>query len=169
MSKADIAIIVLAILGAWGGYKEGFLMELISLTAILLGIFGGFRLMGAGMLYLQDHFNADKETLPYISFIVIFIIIVILVHWLGRLIKNSIDKTFLGRVDQSMGAALGVFRTLFMLSIVIWIMDSLKFAPGSGWTEDSWLYPFTAHLAPRTADWIGGFIPVFKEIFPQYR
>ena len=168
MSKVDIAIIVLVLVGAWSGYKEGFLMELISLTAIVLGVFGGFRLMGAGMLFLQDRFHADKSTLPYISFIVIFIIIVILVHWLGKMVKNSIDKSFLGSVDQSMGAALGAFRTLFMLSIAIWIMDSLKFSPGAEWTDDSWLYPFTAHLAPRAADWIGGFIPVFKEIFPQF-
>ncbi|HRI77897.1 MAG TPA: CvpA family protein [Cyclobacteriaceae bacterium] len=168
MSKADIAILIVALLGAWSGYKEGFLMELISLAAILLGVFGAFKLMGAAMLYLQDHFNADKATLPYISFIVVFIIIVILVHWLGRMVKTSIDKSFLGSVDQSMGAALGAFRTLFMLSVAIWIMDSLKFSLNSEWTDDSWLYPFTAKLAPKAADWLGGFIPVFKEIFPQF-
>ena len=107
--------------------------------------------------------NISKNT-----FIIIFIIIVILVRLLGKLVKNSIDKSFLGTLDQSMGGLLGVFKTLFMLSIVIWIMDSLRVAPKAEWTEDSWLYPFTAHLAPRTADWIGGFIPVFREIFRQF-
>ena len=82
--------------------------------------------------------------------------------------KHSIDKSFLGTVDQVMGGVLGAFKTLFMLSIVIWIMDSFKFIPKTAWTEGSWLYPFTALLAPRTADWIGGFIPVFKEIFRQF-
>ena len=168
MSKADIVLIILVLIAAWSGYKEGFLMELISLVAIVLGVFGGFKLMGAGMIFLQERFNADKSTLPYISFIVIFIIIVVLVQLLGRMVKNSLDKSFLGSVDQSMGAALGAFKTLFMLSIAIWIMDSLKFSLKPEWTDGSWLYPFTAHLAPRTADWIGGFIPVFKEIFPQF-
>ncbi len=143
-------------------------MELISLAAIILGVFGGFKLMGAGMIFLQERFHADKNTLPYISFIVIFIIIVVGVRLLGKVVKNSLDKTFLGSVDQSMGAALGAFKILFMLSIAIWIMDSLKLSLKAEWTDGSWLYPFTAHLAPRTADWIGGFIPVFKEIFPQF-
>jgi hypothetical protein len=67
-----------------------------------------------------------------------------------------------------MGAGLGIFKTLFMASILIWIFDSLKVAPSTAWTEDSWLYPFTAHLAPRTADWIGNYIPVFREIFRQF-
>ena len=168
MSTADIVLIVLVFLGAWSGYREGFLMELISLVAIILGVLGGFKLMGVGMIFLQDRFNADKTTLPYLSFAVIFIIIVLLVRLLGNVVKHSIDKSFLGTVDQVMGGVLGTFKTLFMLSIVIWIMDSFKFTPQTAWTEGSWLYPFTALLAPRTADWIGGFLPVFKEIFQQF-
>ena len=68
MSKADIFLLVLIALGAYSGYKEGFLMELFSLLAIVLGVFGGFKLMGEGMILLQDQFNADKTVLPYISF-----------------------------------------------------------------------------------------------------
>ncbi len=168
MSLADIFLILFLIGGAWSGYKEGFLMELISLAAIILGVLAGFKLMGEGMLFLQEKFNADKNTLPYLSFVLIFIIVVILVRLLGKMVKHSIDKSFLGTVDQSMGAALGAFKTLFLLSIVIWIADSLKISPKAEWTEGSWLYPFTARLAPLTADWIGGFIPVFKEIFRQF-
>ena len=168
MSPIDIVLLLCLVFGAWNGYKEGFLMELISLVAILLGVLGGFKLMGEGMLFLQDRFNADKSTLPYISFIAIFIIIVVLVRLLGRMVKHTIDKSFLGTVDQAMGAVLGAFKTLFMLSIALWIMDSLKITPRASWTDESWLYPFTAHVAPRTAEWIGGFVPVFKEIFTQF-
>ncbi len=143
-------------------------MELISLVAIFVGVLIGFKLMGLGMLFLEERFNADKRTLPYISFGVIFIIVVILVRFLGSWIKHSIDKSFLGTVDQAMGALLGGFRTMFMLSIALWIVDSLRISLRSEWTEDSWLYPFVATLAPKTVDWIGGFLPVFKEIFTQF-
>jgi len=168
LSKIDIFLLILMAIGAFNGYREGFLMELFSLVAIILGIFGGFKLMGEGMILLQDHFNADKRVLPYISFAVIFLIIVILVTWAGRLIKHVIDKSFLGRVDQTMGLVLGAFRTLFLLSVVIWIVDSLEVNIKSEWTEGSWLYPFTAQLAPTLASWTGDFIPVFKEIFRQF-
>ena len=154
--------------GAWNGYKEGFLVEIISLAGIVLGIFLGFKLMGEGMILLEDKFNADRSTLPYLSFIMIFIVVVILVRLLGSFIKNSVDKSFLGSVDQALGAGLGGFRTLFMLSVVLWILDSLKMTPYSGWVEGSRLYPFTALLAPTLADWFGQFIPFFKEIFKQF-
>lgn len=168
MSKADIFILVIALIGAYSGYREGFLMELFSLIAIVLGVFGGFKLMGEGMIYLQDHFNADKEILPYISFITIFLVIVVVVYLLGKLIKHSVDKSFLGKVDQIMGLVLGTFKTLFLLSVIIWISDSLKFNPRSEWVEESWLYPFTARLAPNLATWLGNLTPVFKEIFRQF-
>ncbi|MBY0432941.1 MAG: CvpA family protein [Cyclobacteriaceae bacterium] len=67
-----------------------------------------------------------------------------------------------------MGALLSIFRTMFLLSVVLWIADSLKYTPKAEWTEGSWLYPFVAHLAPRITNWIGEFIPVFKEIFQQF-
>lgn len=34
--------------------------------------------------------------------------------------------------------------------------------------EDSWLYPFTAHLAPAIANWAGQLIPFFREIFREF-
>jgi membrane protein required for colicin V production len=168
LSKIDIFLLVVILIGAYQGYRDGFLMGLISLLGIVLGVFLGFKLMGVGMDFLEKEFNADQTTLPYISFFLIFIIVVVLVTLLGKAIRNSIDKTFLGRVDQSMGVVLGAFKTIFMASVVLWITDSLKYSPKSEWTEGSWLYPFTAKLAPDLAGWMAQFLPFFREIFPQF-
>jgi len=168
LSKIDIFLLVFILIGAFQGYRDGFLMGLISLLGIVLGVFLGFKLMGVGMEFLEKEFNADQTTLPYISFFLIFIIVVVLVTLLGKAIRNSIDKTFLGRVDQSMGVVLGAFKTMFMASIILWITDSLKYSPKAEWTEGSWLYPFTAKLAPDLAGWMAQFLPFFREIFPQF-
>jgi membrane protein required for colicin V production len=165
LSKIDIALALIVLFGAYRGYKDGFLMGLISLVAVILGVFLGFKLMDVGMDFLHEHFNADDKMLPYISFFVVFIIVVVLVTLLGKSIRNSIDKTFLGRVDEYMGLLLGAFKTIFMLSIVLWIADSLKYKFKPDWTEGSWLYPFTAKLAPDLAGWIAQFLPFFREIF----
>jgi membrane protein required for colicin V production len=165
MAKADIILLVFFLIGAYSGYKEGFLMEMFSLLAIILGVFGGFKLMGYAMIYLQDEFNADKATLPYIAFFVVFMIIVIVVTLIGRMFKHLADKSFLGSMDKALGAALGILKTAFVVSIIIWIADSLKLSPPLAWTDESWLYPFTASIAPGISEWVGGFIPFFREIF----
>ncbi len=168
MSKIDIALIVVVLIGGYKGYRDGFLMGLFTFVALVLGVFGAFKLMGAGMVFLQEHFNADRSVLPYLSFAAIFIIIMVLVTWLGKLLRQSIDKTFLGRLDEIMGCFLGAFKTLFVASILFWLADSLKISPPEEWTEGAWLYPFTAHLAPELAGWLAQFLPFLKEIFPVF-
>lgn len=168
MSKIDILITVILVVGGILGYKRGFLMELFFLVAIVLGVFIGFKLMATGVVYLHKEFNANKTFLPYLSFLIIFIVVVILVTLLGRSIKNSLDKTFLGRVDSIAGAVLGVAKYAFCISIVIWLVKSLRYTPPEDWTKDSWLYPATANFAHQLAGFFGGFIPFFKEIFRQF-
>ncbi len=168
MSKVDIVLLVLAAFGAWSGYREGFLMEVISLLGIVLGVLLAFKLMGEGMIFLEERFDVNRTVLPYVTFMVIFFLVVIGVRMLGSLVKYSIDKTFLGSADQSLGAVVGALRTLLMLSVFIWILDSLKITPHAEWIEDSWLYPFTARLAPTIANWTGQLIPFFNEIFREF-
>lgn len=165
MSYIDIALIVILIIGAISGYKEGFLMELITVVAILLGVLGGFKLMGRAMILLEQRFNIDKTVLPYIAFGVVFALVVLLVTLLGRAVKASIDKSFLGRVDQSAGALLGLLKTAFMASVILWILHSLKFTFPDKWTQEAWLYPRVSSLAPSVTHWISEYIPVFKDVF----
>lgn len=165
MSYIDIALILFMVFGAYSGYKEGFLMELVSLLAILLGILGGFKLMGSAMVLLDQKFNIDEAVLPYIAFGAVFVIVVVLVTLLGRAIKASMDKSFLGRVDQSAGALLGFFKTAFMLSVGLWILHSLQINFPEKWTHEAWLYPKVSSLAPSVTDWISEYIPVFEDVF----
>ncbi len=168
MSRIDILIAILLVLGGFLGYKRGFLMELFFLCAIMLGVFIGFRLMGAGVEYLHKEFNADTRILPYLSFLIIFILVVILVTFLGRRIKNLVDTTFLGKVDALAGAILGVVKYMFCASVMIWLISSFHYSLPTHWTKDSWLYPATAGFAPRVAALISDFLPFFKEIFKQF-
>ncbi len=165
MSKADIFLLIFFMIGAYSGYKAGFLMELFGILAIVLGVLGGFKLMGWAMLYLQERFHADKAVLPYLAFFAVFILIVLIVTLIGRMFKHLIDKSFLGSMDKAMGACLGMFKAAFMFSVLIWISHSIKLYPPETWTEDAWLYPYTARIAPGISSWIGGFLPFFKEIF----
>ena len=168
MSRIDIVIAILLALGAFMGYKRGFLMELFFLFAIVLGVFIGFRLMGAGVEYLHKEFNADTTLLPYLSFLIIFVLVVILVTFLGRQIKSLTDTTFLGRVDALAGGILGALKYMFCASVLIWLISSFHYSLPAHWTKGSWLYPLAAGFAPRVAALFSDFLPFFKEIFKQF-
>lgn len=168
MSKADIVILLILALAGFLGYRQGFLMELFFLLALVLGVFVGFKLMGAGADYLHKEFNADNKFLPYLSFAIVFILIVFFVTWIGRRIKSSVDKTFLGKVDAIAGALLGMLKYTFCISVLIWLMSSFHFSLPANWVAGSWLYPRVEVFAMEFSGFIGSFLPFFQEIFKQF-
>lgn len=165
MSKIDIALIIAFLIGAFGGYRKGFLQELFSLFGIILGILAGFKLMGAAIVMLSNHYTINDKVLPYVAFGIVFLIVVVIVSLLGRLVKSSIEKTVLGNADQLAGSILGLFKTAFMISVVLWITTSLNLNIPDHWSEDSWLYPMTASLAPTVTSWVAELFPVFSDLF----
>jgi membrane protein required for colicin V production len=165
LSIIDIIIALVIVTGGFAGFKDGFIVSLFSLLGIVLGLLGGFKLMGLGMVYLSDNYNVDEKVLPYLAFTVVFIIIVVCVSLLGRAIKASINKTLLGQFDGVAGAFFGIVKTTFMLSIMFWISDSLRIEMPEQWTANSWLQPVTANFAPKIANWISEFLPIFDDMF----
>jgi membrane protein required for colicin V production len=114
---------------------------------------------------LTRHYAIDEKILPYAAFGAVFLIVVVLVSLLGKLLKSSIDKTTLGNADQVLGGGLGIIRTAFMASVVLWIIHSVNAEYTNQWSENSWLYPMVAKFAPATTKWIGEMFPVFSELF----
>jgi membrane protein required for colicin V production len=167
LSKVDIILIIILIVGAFAGYKKGFLSELFTLLGIILGVLAGFKLMGAAMLMLDEHYDINENVLPYAAFGVVFLIVVIGVTLLGRVFKSSLEKTVLGSVDKLFGGLLGILKTAFMLSVMIWVLTSLNVYAPSSYTEDAWLYPTVARFAPAVTSWIGEIFPVFSDLFGQ--
>ena len=165
MSGLDIALIIIALFGAYRGYREGFLMELFSLAGIVLGILGGFKLMGVALVLLSDWIDVDENVLPYIAFAIVFLIIVLLVTLIGRMLRASIDKSFLGRVDEAAGGLLGFCKTVFLLSVAIWLADSFHIGFLDIWMNDSKIAPVIAGVAPTATSWIAELIPAFNDIF----
>lgn len=168
MSKIDIAITLLLVLGGYFGYKRGFLAELFFFLALVLGVMIGFKLMGWGVVYLHKHFNADTDFLPYISFFIIFILVVVLVIFTGNRIKHLMDQTFLGKVDSLAGAILGVMKYAFCASIIFWLATKVNYTFPESWTQGSWLYPKTVVFAKTVSEFFGNFLPFLKETFRQF-
>lgn len=165
MSKIDIVLIIFLIVGAIAGYKKGFLSELFTLLGIILGVLAGFKLMGAAMLFIDEHYHINEKVLPYVAFAVVFLIVVIGVSLLGRAFKTSLEKTVLGSADKLVGGLLGILKTAFMLSVLIWIFTALNVYAPNSFTEDAWLYPTLARFAPEVTSWIGTIFPVFSDLF----
>jgi len=168
LSKIDIVITLLLAFGAYFGYKRGFLAELFFFTALVLGVLIGFKFTGLGVAYLHRRFNADTEFLPYLSFFIVFITVVIMVIFIGKRIKHLMDETFLGKVDSIAGALLGMMKYAFSASVIFWLAIKVNYTFPESWTQGSWLYPKILGFAKSVSEFFGDFLPFFKETFKQF-
>ena len=167
MKTVDIVLLVVLLFGAYNGYKKGFLMELIAVFALILGIVGGFKLIHWGIDLLDEYITS--EILPFLSFFIIFIGIVILVNVLGKLLKEVVHMTPLGSVDSLAGGLIGLVKWAFGISVLIWIFSSFDIHLPTDATGDSTIYPLVVSFAPWTADKVAILFPFLDQAFESIK
>ncbi len=116
--------IIIAVPLIWFGYKgftKGIIIEITSILAFILGIWGGIYFSDYISDAVIDNINSEYE--PIISFTIIFVAIVILVFILGKLLEKIINIAQLKIANKLGGAAFGVAKVVLMLSFLVTIID----------------------------------------------
>jgi membrane protein required for colicin V production len=116
------------------------------------------------MISLEKEFFIDEKALPYIAFAAVFFIIVFTVNLVGRILINKYPEPMIGLADPYVGGLLALVRTTFMLSLVLWILDSLQLDMPTDWTDNSWVWPVVANFAPDTLRTVGKVIPFLSDV-----
>ncbi len=165
MGTLDFIFLAPLLFGAYRGYQKGFVLEIIAIISFVLAIIGGFKLMHWGMEMLDKYFDIGGNILPYISFIVIFIGIILIVNLIGRFVKKIIDLTLLGSVDNLAGALLSVVKWAFAISILLWLTSSFGIEFSQEWRENSILYSYLLSFAPTVVDYCSGLMPFAHDLF----
>ncbi|MGK7394782.1 MAG: CvpA family protein [Candidatus Cyclobacteriaceae bacterium M3_2C_046] len=169
MQVIDLILIILLLIGGYHGYKKGLLLEVIGLAALILAIIGGIKLLHWGIGLLAEYFDAYSSWVPLLAFILIFAGIIILVNILGRMLKNLLDLTLLGSIDNLAGALLGIFKWAFGISVIIWVIDMLGFEFPPDITEQSFLFSQVEQFAPQVIQYISTIFPFVDELFDSLK
>lgn len=125
MNYIDIILGLLLLFAAINGFRKGLISELASLAALILGIWGAIEFSYITTDFLIENFNLETEYLNIISFIVTFIVIVILVHIVGSAVNKFIEVAMLGVLNKLAGLIFGIFRSALVLSIILLVFDKI--------------------------------------------
>jgi len=126
MNWIDIVLIVFIILHAISGFRNGFIMEVASLAALILGVILGLYFINPVGRLLVSLFDVEDQYVPVLSFAVIFIAVVLIVILLGKLAGKLVDLTPLGIANKLGGAAFGILKGLFIFSVLLLIVVHFK-------------------------------------------
>jgi len=158
MNWIDIVIIILLVFGLARGFINGFIKELASLLALILGIWGAIKFSSFTAERLYDFFDMTGQYVGIIAFLITFVLIVIGVHFVGLVVDKFIDKISLGFLNSLLGLVFGVFKSALILSVIFTVLNAIdakhKFLPRKQ-IEDSRLYSPIADIAPAIFPVIG--------------
>lgn len=158
MNYIDLLIIVILVVGVARGFIDGFIKEFASLLALILGIWGAIKFSSLMAAKLYDYFDMKGNYVGIIAFIITFIIIVIIVHFVGVVVDKFAETISLGFLNRILGLAFGLIKNVLILSVFLVILNAIDakhhFLPKEA-VANSRLYTPIADIAPALFPIIG--------------
>lgn len=151
MNYIDIIILALLAWALFRGFKNGLFVEMASIAALVLGIWGSIRFSWLTQNKLVEYFDMQGQYLGLVAFIITFIIIVILVHFFAKALDKLMKAVALGFIVRLLGMLFAVLKTILILSIVFIVLNTInqkaQFLPEDKISESKFYSP-VADFAP---------------------
>lgn len=119
MAILDIILGILLLLGLWKGFNNGLLIELASIVALIAGIYGAIHFSYIAGDYLTEQLNWEERYVTIMAFIITFVLIVIAVHFAGKLLTKVANIALLGLLNKIAGAAFGTLKVAVIVGAIL--------------------------------------------------
>lgn len=148
MNSLDVIILIIILVPTLLSFKKGLIKSLISLIAIILGIYLATK-FHSGLALVLKRFINDEKWLDIISFSAI----AVLIYSIGIFIAGKISKmNFITKtVDKAGGLAFGLFKGLLIVSILLLISNTLGLISEKD-KKSSYTYNYVSAFAPGLYD-----------------
>ena len=119
----DIVFIVLIALLMIRSFIKGFISEVLTMAAIVLGALVSLFLYKNGAAYLRETFWPEMEIVPeVVAFAALFIMVFVLVKVLELLLKGIIKGINLKGADKFLGLLFGFAEGIALVGIILFIL-----------------------------------------------
>lgn len=142
-------------------------MELISLSAFFVAMLLGIKLLDFGIQILDQYIEGYDHALPIISFLVIFLGVILGLNLIGKALKSILNMTLLGSLDDIAGSILGIIKWSLFVSIFFWVFSTFGGSLKPETVETSILYQPITSIAPTIFGLFSNIFPYFMEYFEQ--
>jgi membrane protein required for colicin V production len=162
----DVLFLILLLWAVFKGLRQGFIIAVVSALAFVIGLAAAMKLSASVAGYLREHTSLSSRWLPVLAFILVFLAIVLLVRWIGRLMEATVELTMMGWLNKLGGILLYAAVYTIILSVLLFYAVQLRLIADNT-LSSSITYPFIRPWGPVVIDGFGGFVPFFKGMFRQ--
>lgn len=106
-------------------------MELSSIIALILGVYGSITFSDFTFLFFSKNFpelidGLDENYLKIASFVFTFLLIIVLISIIAKGLTKVLKMVFLGFVNKVLGGFFGVFKFALILSLCFVFFENLN-------------------------------------------
>lgn len=151
MSIIDIVLGALILFGFVRGIMKGLFVEIASLLALILGVYGAIHFSYFAAELLDTKFEWNEKTINIVAFAVTFVIIVLAISLAGKALTKLADFAALGLLNKLLGGVFGGLKIGLILSILLIVFNKLNSTltfVDDEQIEESILYKPVKSLAP---------------------
>ncbi|MEO5648076.1 MAG: CvpA family protein [Chitinophagaceae bacterium] len=160
----DIAFLIIIIYAIFKGLSKGFIIAIFSILAFIIGIAAALKLSAVVANYLGNNTKITSGWLPVLSFILIFILVVILVRLGAKFIEKTFQVVMLGWLNRLAGAVFYILLLTIIFSVFLFYAEALSLVSPKT-IASSVTYSYVQPWGPKVIDNLGRIIPFFKDIF----
>lgn len=162
----DVLFALFLLWGFYRGFTKGLIIAICTFLAYLIGIVGALKFTHVISIRLSEILDIHDKFLPFIAFLIIFIVLVLIVRFGGFMLTKIIDLFMLSLVNKLLGGVLWCLIYVFMFSTILWVFHQVNLISPELKTE-SIVYGYLEPLSSRIISWIGILIPFFKDTFQE--
>lgn len=126
MSIIDIVLGALLLFGLIRGAIKGLFVEIASLCALVLGVFGAIHFSYFVADLLEPKVDWDEKTMNIVAFAITFVIIVLAISLAGKALTKLADFAALGILNKLLGGVFGTLKIGLILSVLLVVFNKLN-------------------------------------------
>lgn len=162
----DIIFAVLLVLAVLRGYQQGLIIGLFSLVSVIIGLAAAMKLSTVVARWIGSAVKVSEEWLPLISFIVVFLVVLLLIRLGAKAIEKTIEVVMLGWVNKLAGILLYALIYILVFSVLLFYAEQMKLLQPDT-IRQSVTYSYVQPWGPKVINGFGSLIPVFKDMFSE--
>lgn len=126
MSIIDIVLAVLLLFGFIRGLFKGLFVEIASLVALVLGVYGAIHFSYFAADLLESKVDWNEKTINIVAFAITFVIIVLAISLAGKALTKLADFAALGLLNKLLGGVFGALKIGLILSVLLIVFNKLN-------------------------------------------
>ena len=130
MSYLDLFFGLAIAWGAYSGFSKGLIKELASILGVIIGVFLAKNYYPYLDIKLKPIFESDAGFISILSAILIFLLTIMVFKIIAKFLTKFLKIIALGLLNRIIGSVFGIFKTVLLLCILVFIFSNINNVTG---------------------------------------